>query len=425
MKKLIFYTILFALALPLRAQTTLQQCIDDALANYPAIHKHRLLQATEDIEVAEANRMWLPRLSVYVQGAVQNINIALPEALTQMMTQMGESYEGMSRWQYKAGLDVTQTLWDGGAAASRRDVARAENRQREASLDVDLYAVRQHVESLYFGILLTREQRKQLDKTIQVLDANIARMQALIVNGAALQADADILEAQRLSLLQQQEQLSSSGKTLQSMLEYFVGHPVDADLKLPEVNNNYSPTNNRPELRLFDAAEALNKSRIDALKVSVMPKAALFAQSYYGYPGINMFEAMKSRTPSFNIVAGVKMSWNIDSFYTLGLSKRKLQNANEMIATDRETFLFNTEMQLKSQQNDINTFDSHLKTDEKIVALRQNVRRTAESQLENGVIDSSTLLAKINDEAQAALNATLHKIQYIQATYKLKYTLNQ
>ena len=57
--------------------------------------------------------------------------------------------------------------------------------------------------------------------------------------------------------------------------------------------------------------------------------------------------------------------------------------------------------------------------------MRENVRKAAESQLDNGVIDATALLTKLTDEKQARLNASYHEIRLLQSIYQLKYTLNQ
>ena len=64
-------------------------------------------------------------------------------------------------------------------------------------------------------------------------------------------------------------------------------------------------------------------------------------------------------------------------------------------------------------------------TDREIVALRTDVRKAAESQLDNGVIDTFTLLAKITDETQARLAAAYHEIQLLNAIQQLRYTINR
>ena len=68
---------------------------------------------------------------------------------------------------------------------------------------------------------------------------------------------------------------------------------------------------------------------------------------------------------------------------------------------------------------------SAVEDDDRIVELRQNVRRAAESQLDNGVIDATDLLRKITDETAAMLQRSTHEIELLQATYGLKTVLNQ
>lgn len=156
-----------------------------------------------------------------------------------------------------------------------------------------------------------------------------------------------------------------------------------------------------------------------------MPRIGLFGQAYYGYPGFNYFESMVNRKLSFNVLAGVKVSWNIDSFYTKKNSRRKLAVENEDIQTDRDVFLFNNRLQAESQTEAISGLRAVMAEDERLVKLRSNVRQAAESQLKNGVIDAVTLLSKITDENQARIMAGYHEIQLIQGIYKLKNTLNR
>ncbi len=156
-----------------------------------------------------------------------------------------------------------------------------------------------------------------------------------------------------------------------------------------------------------------------------MPKIGFFAQAYYGYPGLDYFKSMMTRVLSFNILAGIKVSWNIDAFYSKK-NNAKLRNLNAReIASDRETFLFNSDIQATMQRNSIDGLRGLMKDDARIISLRENVRKVAESQLRNGVIDVTALLTKIYDENMARLNAGYHKIQYLQQIYNLKYTLNK
>ncbi|MDE7096162.1 MAG: transporter, partial [Muribaculaceae bacterium] len=128
---------------------------------------------------------------------------------------------------------------------------------------------------------------------------------------------------------------------------------------------------------------------------------------------------------SFNILAGVKVSWNIDSFYSRKNNGIRTSNNVLDINSDRALFLFNSNLQSASQRETIRGLGDMMKDDARIIELRENVRRAAESQLANGVIDATALLTKISDENIARLNAHLHEIQYLKEIYNLKYTLNQ
>ena len=124
-------------------------------------------------------------------------------------------------------------------------------------------------------------------------------------------------------------------------------------------------------------------------------------------------------------MAGVKVSWNVEPLYTKNINRKKLKLNSEMVNVGRENFLFNSRLQSAKEESEIAGIREVMKEDSRIVELRQNVRRSAESQLRNGIIDATALLSKINDENQAKLNSAYHRIQLVQNIYKLKNTLNQ
>lgn len=427
MRRLLLSAIVIGIAAFLcRAEVTLQECLDRASENYPLIKKYDLLASTEEIELSDINKNWLPRIGVYGQGTLQNTVPSFPSALSNVMQQMGGSIKGLGKLQYKVGVDVNQIVWDGGASKSQREIAKRNTGVNRAALDVEVYAVRQRVESIYFAILLIESQIKQMESALGVYESNLKRLKSMVTNGVAMQCDADMVEAQMLGVSQQLIQAKSAVKGYRDMLSIFTGAELTTEkLRMPEADLPADMTPDRPEQTLFNAQMDLNNARRNSVDVTLMPKVGFFAQSYYGYPGIDYFKAMMGRDLTFNIVAGVKVSWNIDSFYTKKNSLRKLGYANSRIEAERETFLFNNSMQTASQLEEIRGIESVMKDDARIVELRRNVRVAAESQLRNGIIDATALTTKINDEIQASLAASYHTIQRLQAIYNLKNTLNR
>lgn len=426
MKKMLIALVLLTACAGAAAEITLDRCQELAAENYPLIKKYSLLDATENVELSDINRGWLPRVGVYGQATVQNVVPSFPSTLTNMMHQMGAEIEGLGKLQYKVGLDVNQTVWDGGVSKTKRAIERRSTEANRAALDVELYGIKQRVQSIYFAILLLESQIEQSESGIDVVTANLERLRSMVKNGAAMQSDADMVEAQLLTLSQQVAQAKSAVRGYREMLSVFTGKNLAHEaLALPNVGIPANQTPERPELSLFDSRLALDNARRGMVNTTLMPKIGLFAQGYYGYPGIDYFKAMTGRDPSFNILAGVKVSWAIDGFYTKKNSLKKIEISEARTEADRETFLFNNALQTASQNEEISGLSIMMTDDSRIVELRRRVRMAAESQLRNGIVDATALTAKINDETQARLQSAYHRIQYVQAICNLKNTLNR
>lgn len=422
----LFLALSFFLGVNLFAQVTLEECITLAQDNYPLIKKYDLLNQTREVNLSDINKSWLPQINVYAQGTVQNETPSFPESLAGIISQSGTNVSGLNEWQYKIGADINQNVWDGGSSKVHRKMERAEDMERQSALDVQLYAIRERVEELYFGVLLIEEQAEQTKNMLALLQSNLDKLRVMLKNGVAMQSDVDMMEAQYLSTVQQLTHAESTSKSYRKILEIFTGKSLAGqELMKPCAYIPQDMAPDRPELRHFEAQLLVNEAREASITASVMPKIGLFAQAYYGYPGFDYFESMMNRNASFNILAGVKVSWNIGAFYTEKNDRRKLRLSSENIAVERDAFLFNTSMKTRSQLDHIDELKAVMKENDRIVELRTNVRKAAESQLDNGVIDTTDLLTKLTDEKQARLTASYHEIQLIQSIYKLKYTLNK
>ena len=408
------------------AQVTLEECIALAEENYPIISKYDLLEQTKEVNLSNINKGWLPQINVYGQGTVQNDTPSLPESLINIINQTGTNIAGLNEWQYRIGADISQNIWDGGTSKVHRKIERAEDAERQAAIDVQLYAVRERVEDLYFGILLMDAQIEQVKNMQLLLQSNLDKLRIMQSNGTAMQSDVDMVEAEYLGTVQQLTQAESASQSYRNVLGLFMGKSiVGQKLLKPEafIPQNMMPS--RPELKYFEKQLQTNEARNASITANMMPKIGLFAQLYYGYTGFDYFENMMNRNPSFNILAGVKLSWNIGALYNKKNDRMKLKLSSDNINVERDIFLFNINLQSRSQLDHIDELKAVIKNNDRIVELRTNVRKAAESQLDNGVIDATALLTKLTDEKQARLTAAYHEIQLLQSIYELKYTLNK
>ena len=426
MKKMLLTLLLAIVALGATAQT-LDECRRLAREHYPEIRQYNLISETEQYNLSNAARAWIPQVVISGQATYQSATPTYPEAFNSILTANGVEMAGIRNDQYKVAVDIQQNIWDGGQSKANKAIAKAEANEQRSRVDVSLYDLQQRVDNLYFGILLLDERVAQTEAQIGVLESNLARMRAYYNNnGVAMQSDVDAVEAEVLTARQTLGQIEASRASYRRMLEIFIGQSLSNDrLQRPASVDVTSRTSARPELALFDAQESRLNAQRRAINTSTMPRFSAFAQGYYGYPGLDMFQSMISAEWTPNAIVGVRMSWNIGAFYTKRNNLEKLNAAQRQIDVQRDVFLFNSEMQTTQDDGEIVRLRQAVADDERIVELRRSVRMAAESQLENGVIDATDLLRKITDETNAMLNRSTHEIELLQAQYRLKHTLNQ
>ena len=422
-----FFLTLFAVVCTAASSgQSLEECRHLAREHYPEIRQYDLIAQTEQYNLSNAARAWIPQVTLSGQATYQSATPTYPEAFNTILQANGIEMAGISRDQYKIAVDVSQHIWDGGKSKADKAIAEAEAEEQRSRVDVSLYDLQSRVDNLYFGILLLDERKAQTEALIEVLASNLARLQTYYKNGVAMQADVDAVEAELLTARQTLVQVESSRASYRRMLEIFIGQPLAAEnLERPAMPQLQSRTSARPELALFEAQESKLEAQRKAINASLMPRFSAFAQGYYGYPGLDMFKSMVSDKWTPNAIVGVRMSWNIGAFYTKRNNLEKLNAAEKQIAIQRDVFLFNTQMQTTQDDGEIARLRQAITDDSRIVELRRRVRMAAESQLKNGVIDATDLLRKISDETAAALARSTHEIELLQATYRLKTTLNQ
>ena len=422
-KKLLLLSVLAVLFPAVRAQS-LEECRQAAEHNYPIIRQYDLIARTTELTVRNIQKAWLPQISVTAQGSYQNKVTAWPENLQGMFAQMGIQLQGLSRDQYKVGIDVRQTLFDGGTIGSRREIARGEGAVQAAQTEVDLYKIGQRVHEMYFGLLLLDEQLRLNADVNALLRSNEAQLAAMLKSGTASAGDFENVKAERLSAEQQQTELLSQRQTLQRLLSLFCGIPVD-NIRRPAVPNLPSGENKRPELRLFDRRLQLTAAQEKAVDAQLLPQLGLFAQGYYGNPGLNLFEDMMKHRWSWNGIAGLKLTWNLSALYTHRNEKSKLRVQRELIENARQQFLFNNQLDETQQSENVRRFRAIAQRDGEIIALRTAVRKAAESKLAHGIIDVNGLLREINKENAAKSQQAIHEIDMLKAMYDLKFSHNE
>lgn len=416
------FIIMWAVALSGANAQTLAECQQAAERNYPLIKRMDLITQTAALTVANIQKGWLPQLTVTAQATLQSDVTAFPEQMQTVYQQMGIDIKGLRKDQYRIGVDVQQTVFDGGAISSRKEVARREAGVEIARQEVDIYKVRQRVNELYFSLLLLDQQIALSRDLEQLLSSNEQKLGTMFKSGTAAESDYLSLKAERLKAAQQLASLLSQRQSAAAILSVFCGIEVKSPVK-PSPTYDAAPAV-RPELRFADSQVALANAREKALGAALLPRIGLFAQGFYGYPGYNMFEDMMRRRWSLNGMIGARLTWNIGALYTRKNDKAQLRLARESAENSREVFLFNNKLEEMRYNEHTARYRQLMADDEEIIALRSRVRKAAESKLAHGIIAVNDLLREINAENTARVQQSMHEIEMLKAIYNAKFTTN-
>ena len=398
MKKLV----LSLTMLPMLAQgQTLDDCQQAAEKNYPLIQQYGLIEKTTQLTVANIQKGWLPQVSAQAQATYQSDVMAWPDGMKTMLSGMGIDVKGLKKDQYRVGIDVQQTIYDGGVIGSQKRIAREQGKVQAAQNEINIYNVRKRVNEMYFSLLLIDEQIKLNTDLQTLLAGNERKLESMTKRGTAAESDLQSVKAERLNAVQKATELAAQKQMLQRMLSTFCGLEVK-EVQKPGVLN----------------------AQEKALNAALMPKVGVFAQGFYGYPGLNMFEDMMRHKWSLNGIIGARVTWNIGALYTRKNDKAKLQLQRHMTENSREVFLFNNNLEQIQQHENIARYQKLMAHDGEIISLRQAVRKAAESKLAHGIIDVNDLVREINQENAACVQQSVHEIEMLKEIYDNKYTTN-
>src|SRR5574344_291712 len=140
--QLIFLLLTFPMLV--NGQITLEQCQQKARENYPMVKQFDLIEQTRQYNISNANKGYLPQVSVSVKATYQSDVSEIPPILSQMLSQMSGkevSFPTLSNDQYQAVLEANQLIWDGGVISAQKKITEAGAEIDRKKLDVELFAL--------------------------------------------------------------------------------------------------------------------------------------------------------------------------------------------------------------------------------------------------------------------------------------------
>lgn len=429
MKKLILATILqmVFVAVLQAAEITLDECVSLARANYPTIKKLEIIQMTENCDFSNAAKSWLPSVKLNIGAGWTNQNTDITDLYSNTKDGLKREYYRQmfeddwnvlspTPWRYSGGVEVSQNIYDGGMSSAMKSETSAKAKLQESEVGLSLEVVERKVEELYFSTLLLTERKKQMDLQMEIMKRNKKKMSDLEQSGNGSILSVKMIQAEIISLMQQENILKGNISAYKHSLSLFVGKDITSmELRYPEIQDTYSKSiYDSPAMRLLDDRTDLAKADIEMLNASLKPKVLMMGNLSYGYPGGNIFKSVVSHDPVFDISFGIKMVWDFTPYYTKKNNIRKIQNEIRLLDIERETLLLNTSIENASLNSQIAEMKNTLRQDEELLTLRKEIRQMEEARLEKGMIDMDSFLDKVSEESKVALAKNIHSIELLQ-----------
>ncbi len=397
---------LFAGAQPLQ-KLSLSTAWELAQKNYPAVKQKDLVRQTAGISVENLQKGFLPQFSISGQATYQSDVTSVPISIP------GFSIEAPNKDQYKLVADVNQLIYDGGLTREQKTLQQLNAKVEDQKVEVELYKVKERINQLFLSILYLDEQLKQVELVKKDIETGIIKVEAQVQNGVAFKSNLNMLKAELLKTGQRTVEISTSRKGLVAALSLFVGQELNEQVQLEQPGSLLVADHNidRPELKLYSEQENLISQQDKLIQAKNQPKASLFAQAGYGRPGLNMLK----NEFAFYSIGGLRFNWSLGGLYTKKKEKEQVQVNKKIVEVQKETFLLNTNAQLKQQQAEIDKLQQLISSDEEIIALRKTVTEAAKAQLENGVITANEFLKEVNAEDMARQSLITHRVQLLQS----------
>jgi len=406
------FLVLFSAVLHAQTIPDIGKCYDLAQKNFPLVKQTDLIMQTAEYSIKNISRGYLPQVTITGQASYQSDVTGLPVNLPNV--------QEMSKDQYKFYAEVIQVVYGGGVIPQQQKIQKANAEVEQQKIEVELYKLKDRINQLYFGILLIDGQLEQIELFSKDINNGLEKVNAGIANGVALKKNADALKAELLKADEKKIELHAARKAYLIALGLFINQPLDENAKLeqPGIPETFVSTINRPEIKLFETQNRYVDVQSKIIIRKNLPKIGLFAQAGYGRPALNM---LNDKFDTYYI-AGARLNWALSGLYTMKNERRLLDVNRKMIDVQKEIFLFNTNVVLSQQNVELEKLRELIKVDDQIISLRAEIKNTAKSQLENGVITTNDYLLEVNAEDQARQNLLLHQVQLLMAGYNYKTT---
>jgi outer membrane protein TolC len=386
----------------------IDQCRAAVLQNNPLQQKKLYAQEINELQRKNIANNSLPRIQFGAQASWQSEVFGFP--IENPLFNIPE----VPKDQYKATVDISQRLWDGGTDRPQRRQRELERDLTAAQVDAELFSLRELATDLFFRALLLQESEAVLTTAKNDLESRLKQTEAAVKEGIALRTAADQI---RIQVLKTEQQIAATRADRQSiflLLARWMGR-ADADfvLRIPaERAPTPGGTAQRPEYRLFTLQQRSLQVTKEALALRAQPRFDAFLQGGAGRP--NPFNFFETGFEPF-LLLGLRASWTPIDWGNRRREAQVLDLQMKNMDAQRSFFDLKMETAVLKDREDQQKWRAQMVHDDAILSLQADIVERAEAQLNNGVMTMTDYFSQVNLLTQARLTRKTHELQALQA----------
>jgi len=221
-------SLLLFLILPLtivaQQTLTLDECFKMVTKNYPLAKQTNLLHDKANLDIEALNKGKLPKLDINAQATYQSDVTSLPIQIP------NTTVEPPNNDQYRATLDISQSIYNGGLIDASVKVKEATAKVNQQEVEINLYGLKNKVNQLYLSVLLLQENKALLGAKEKQLQTRINEVKAAVKYGTLLPSSANALEVELLKIKQNYSELDYSKSNLIQRLSLLIGRELNIDV---------------------------------------------------------------------------------------------------------------------------------------------------------------------------------------------------
>lgn len=373
----------------------------------PLQRQEQYLAAINTLKQRTIQDALLPDISFQGKASYQSDVLELPINIP------GSEIPSIPKDQHQLSLNLTQSIYDGGATKATQQLQIVEHQLEAALLEVSLYQLRTVINDLYFAILSFHENEQILKTMLKELESQIRRTNSAVTNGTLLPSELKSLQKEKLSTAQDINAIQIRKESLLIILSDWIGQEITAqtEFTLPKtIPIDYEI--HRPELTTY--AYKMEQLNIRESLVSSQSRPKLSAFAHGGYASPNPYNVFATNWNTYYTLGG-KLEWRFWNWNNTKKQQQILSLNQEVVRSEQEHFEKRLRNDLTRQSGEITLLKSSLRTDLELFKLQKDITASASARFTEGVISATDYLTELHALTQAELQYELHQVKLVKS----------